>query len=77
MANPYPAGLGNEFSRNDTTTGNSVVVLVNSDIPSGNCSESDVLTDNPTQLPCSAPATRVFVGLSKALRHEFVPLPSK
>jgi D-alanyl-D-alanine carboxypeptidase len=61
----------------DTTTGNSVVVLVNSDIPSGKCSESAVLTDNTTQLPCSAPATRVFVGLSKALGHEFVPLPSK
>jgi len=52
-------------------------VLVNSDIPSGDCSESATLTDNPTQIPCSSPATRVFVGLSKALGQPFEPLPAK
>ena len=61
----------------DTTTNTSVIVLVNSDIPSGKCSESATLTDNSTDLPCSSPATRVFVGLSKALGHTFQPNPSK
>lgn len=61
----------------DTTSDTSVVVLVNSDIPSGNCSESSTLIDNPTDLPCSSPATRVFVGLSKALGHQFEPLAAK
>jgi hypothetical protein len=57
----------------DTTSDTSVVVLVNSDIASGNCPESPTLTDNPSELPCSAPATRIFVGLSKTLGHEFNP----
>jgi D-alanyl-D-alanine carboxypeptidase len=61
----------------DTTTDTSVVAMVNSDIPSGNCSESPTLTDNPTDLPCSSPATRMFVGLSKALGHTFEPRPAK
>jgi D-alanyl-D-alanine carboxypeptidase len=61
----------------DTTSDTSVVVLVNSDIPSGNCSESSTLTDNPTDITCSSPATRVFVALSKALGHTFEPLPAK
>ncbi|MGH9096595.1 MAG: serine hydrolase domain-containing protein [Acidimicrobiales bacterium] len=61
----------------DTTSDTSVVVLVNSDIPSGACSESPTLTDNPTDLPCSSPATRIFVGLSKALGHQFTPPPAK
>lgn len=61
----------------DTTSDTSVVVLVNSDIASGNCPESPTLTDNPSELPCSSPATRIFVGLSKALGHEFRPLPAK
>ncbi len=60
----------------DTTTDTSVVVLVNSDIASGNCSESPTLTDNPSGLPCSSPATRMFVALSKALGHRFEPLPA-
>jgi D-alanyl-D-alanine carboxypeptidase len=60
----------------DTTTDTSVVVLVNSDIASGRCSESPTLTDNPSDVPCSAPATRVFVALSKALGHRFEPLPA-
>lgn len=61
----------------DTTSDTSVVVLVNSDIASGGCSESPTLTDNPSELPCSAPATRIFVGLSDALGHPFHPNPAK
>jgi D-alanyl-D-alanine carboxypeptidase len=61
----------------DTASATSVVVLVNSDISSGKCPESPTLTDNPAELPCSAPATRIFVALSKALGHEFQPLPAK
>ncbi|WP_231391897.1 serine hydrolase domain-containing protein [Arthrobacter sp. 35W] len=61
----------------DTTSDTSVVVLVNSDISSGGCSESPTLTDNPADLPCSSPATRVFVGLSTALGHTFAPNPAK
>jgi D-alanyl-D-alanine carboxypeptidase len=61
----------------DTATDTSVVVLVNSDIASGACSESPTLTDTPTDVPCSSPATRVFVGLSEALGHPFQPLPAK
>ena len=61
----------------DTTSDTSVVVLVNSDIASGNCSESPTLTDNPSELPCSSPATRIFVGLSEALGHTFHPNPAK
>jgi D-alanyl-D-alanine carboxypeptidase len=60
----------------DTTTNTSVVVMVNSDIPSGNCPETPTLTDNPTDIPCSSPATRIFVDLSKALGHTFGPIPS-
>jgi D-alanyl-D-alanine carboxypeptidase len=61
----------------DTTSDTSVVVLVNSDISSGACTESPTLTDNQTDVPCSSPATRVFVGLSEALGHPFTPLPAK
>jgi D-alanyl-D-alanine carboxypeptidase len=61
----------------DTTTDTSVVTMVNSDISSGNCSQSPTLTDNPTDIPCSSPATRMFVGLSTALGHTFKPLPAK
>lgn len=61
----------------DTTTDTSVVVMVNSDIASGDCPESPVLSDNPSDRPCSAPATRVFVGLSEALGHPFQPLPAQ
>ena len=61
----------------DTTADISVVVMVNSDISSGGCAESPTLSDNPGELPCSAPATRIFVGVSKALGHEFTPVPSQ
>ncbi|WP_307794346.1 serine hydrolase domain-containing protein [Arthrobacter cavernae] len=61
----------------DTTSDTSVVVLVNSDIASGSCTESPTLIDNPADLPCSSPATRIFVGLSTALGHPFVPNPGR
>jgi D-alanyl-D-alanine carboxypeptidase len=61
----------------DTATDTSVVVMVNSDIASGDCSASPTLTDNSTDLPCSSPATRIFVGLSEALGHPFQPPPTK
>lgn len=61
----------------DTTKDTSVVVLVNSDIASGDCTESPTLTDTPTDIACSSPATRVFVGLSEALGHKFQPLPAR
>jgi D-alanyl-D-alanine carboxypeptidase len=61
----------------DTTTDTSVVVMVNSDIASGDCAESPTLTDNPGDIPCSAPATRIFVGLAQALNHPFQPPPAK
>ena len=59
----------------DTTTGTTVVVQVNSDIASGSCKESPTLTDDPGELPCSSPATRIFVALSTALGHPFDAIP--
>lgn len=59
----------------DTTTDTTVIVQANSDIASGNCPESPTLTDDPRELPCAAPATRVFVALSTALGHTFTPPP--
>lgn len=59
----------------DTTTDSSVVVAANSDIASGGCTASPTLTDNPTEPICSSPGVRVFVAVSKALGHEFVPTP--
>lgn len=50
----------------NTSTDTSVVVLVNSDIPTGKC-ESPTLTDNPAELPCASPASRIFEGVSTAL----------
>ena len=59
----------------DTTTDSSVMVAANSDIASGSCTASPTLTDNPTEPICSSPGVRVFVAVSKALGHEFVPTP--
>jgi D-alanyl-D-alanine carboxypeptidase len=61
----------------DTRTDTTVVVEANSDIPSGNCSESATLLDDPGVAVCRAPATRMFVALSAAMGHPFVPAPSK
>jgi D-alanyl-D-alanine carboxypeptidase len=60
-----------------TSTDTSVVVMVNSDIASGECTESPTLSDHPSDLPCSAPSTRIFVGLSEALGYPFQPPPAK
>lgn len=57
----------------DTTTDTSVVVQANSDIPSGKCAESPILTDGPRELVCSSPAVRIFVALSSVLGHTFTP----
>ena len=59
----------------DTTTDTTVIVQANSDIASGDCPESPTLSDDPGTLVCSAPATRMFVALSTALGHTFVPPP--
>jgi D-alanyl-D-alanine carboxypeptidase len=59
----------------DTTSDASIVVQTNSDIASGNCSDSPTLTDDPRQAVCSSPATRMFVALSTATGHTFTPLP--
>jgi D-alanyl-D-alanine carboxypeptidase len=61
----------------DTTSDTTVVVQVNSDIASGDCPESPVLTDDPRDTICSSPATRIFVSLSTALGHTFTPLSQK
>jgi D-alanyl-D-alanine carboxypeptidase len=61
----------------DTTSDTIVIVQVNSDIASGDCPESPVLTDDPRDTICSSPARRILVGLSTALGHTFTPLPQK
>lgn len=61
----------------DTTSATTVIVQVNSDIASGDCSESPTLTDDPGTEVCSSPATRMFVALSQALGHEFTPNPTR
>ena len=61
----------------DTSHATTVVVETNSDIASGGCTQTATLTDNPSGLPCSDPATRIFVGLSEALGRPFTPLPKK
>ncbi|SDX90510.1 serine hydrolase domain-containing protein [Roseicitreum antarcticum] len=60
----------------DTTTDTTVVVQANSDIPSGDCGDEDVLPDNPGELACNAPASRVFDALSVALGHPFSMTPT-
>lgn len=59
----------------DTRSDTTVTVLVNSDIASGDCTESLTLPDNPKGLPCLDPAVRIFVPVSAALGHEFTPNP--
>jgi D-alanyl-D-alanine carboxypeptidase len=45
-----------------------VVVEVNSDIPSGDCpADNPTLTDGPQGIPCADPAVRVFEALAEAL----------
>ncbi|VXA92459.1 D-alanyl-D-alanine carboxypeptidase [Microbacterium sp. 8M] len=59
------------YSTKDDTT---IITMVNSDIPSGGCpSDARTLTDNPTDLPCSSPATRIFQALAQQLGTPFAP----
>jgi len=59
------------YSTKDDTT---IITMVNSDIPSGDCpSDARTLTDNPTDLPCSSPATRIFQSLAQELGTPFAP----
>lgn len=57
----------------DTRTDSTVVVTTNSDIPSGGCEDAATLADNPMELPCAAPAVRIFVGIAEALGHPYAP----
>lgn len=61
----------------NTATDTTVVVMANSDIPSGACAESKTLSGNTGTLPCMDPAVRIFNSVSLALGHEFVPNPKK
>ncbi|RXZ71924.1 class A beta-lactamase-related serine hydrolase [Agromyces albus] len=59
----------------DTTSDTTVITTVNSDVPTGDCAVSKTLPDNPKELDCMAPATRIFVAISEALGHPFSPPP--
>jgi D-alanyl-D-alanine carboxypeptidase len=59
----------------DAANDMTVIVLANSDIPSGDCPESKTLPDTDTSLPCMNPAVRIFVKVSEALGHTFTPNP--
>ncbi len=59
----------------DTRSDTTVAVMVNSDILSGDCTQSPTLPGTPKQLPCMDPASRIFVSVSAALGHEFKPNP--
>lgn len=61
----------------DTSSDTTIITMTNSDIKSGGCEESDTLQDNPSDLPCSSPATRIFVAVSTALGIPFAPPHSK
>ncbi|WP_449373180.1 serine hydrolase domain-containing protein [Arthrobacter psychrolactophilus] len=61
----------------ETGSDTTVVVLVNSDIPSGACTESKTLPDSPQAIPCMDPATRIFAAVSLVVGHEFTPMPKK
>ncbi|MBS1699688.1 MAG: beta-lactamase family protein [Actinobacteria bacterium] len=57
------------YSTKDDTT---IITMVNSDIPSGDCpSDARTLTDNATDTPCSSPATRIFQSIATALGTPF------
>lgn len=57
------------YSTDDDIT---VITMTNSDIPSGDCA-ADTLVDNPTDLVCSSPATRIFTSIADALGTPFAP----
>ncbi|WP_309109105.1 serine hydrolase [Arthrobacter sp.] len=57
----------------DTRSDTTVAILANSDILSGNCTQSPTLPGNPTQLPCIDPAGRILIAVSAALGRAFMP----
>lgn len=59
----------------DTSADSTVITMTNSDIASGDCADSPTLPGNPADLPCSSPATRLFVAISDALGNGFTPPP--
>lgn len=59
----------------EVETDTTVVVLTNSDIPTGDCSSSKTLVGNPAELRCESPANRIMVEVAAALGSEFVPTP--
>lgn len=61
----------------NTTTDTTVAVQVNSDIASGDCESSPTLTDDPKDIVCSSPATRILFALSTALGHTLTPPPAR
>ncbi len=54
-----------------TDTDTTVTVLTNADIASGDCTQSTTLKNNPTGIPCSLPAGRLFQAVAVALGHPF------
>lgn len=57
-----------------TPSDTTVIVQVNSDIASGDCPDLPTLVEDPGDLICSSPATRMAVALSDAVGHPFPPL---
>lgn len=57
----------------DTVNNVAVAVQTNSDVPSGQCTASETLADDPHDQPCTSPASRVFIEISKALGREWIP----
>lgn len=54
-----------------------VVVMVNSDIASGSCTQSALLSENDETIACSPPAARIFTAVASALGRPFVMPPQK
>jgi D-alanyl-D-alanine carboxypeptidase len=54
-----------------------VVVLVNSDIASGSCTQSALLSENDETIACSPPAARIFTAVASALGRPFLMPPQK
>jgi D-alanyl-D-alanine carboxypeptidase len=52
-----------------------VAVMTNSDISSGDCTQSPLLATNQTGIWCSAPAPRIFAAVGDALGLPFAPPP--
>lgn len=57
----------------DTRSDTTVAILANSDILSGNCTQSPTLPGNPAQLPCIDPTGRILIAVSAALGRPFMP----